>query len=428
MRVPIVNRKVTYRLYPTSRQGHALADMFFAHRQLYNAALEQRITAYRRCGVSLSFADQCKEVTALRAVCPEYAALNAQSLQVTVKRVERAFEGFFRRCKEGHPQPGFPRFKSSHRFAGWGYKTHGDGWRLCAGEAMRHGRLRLSGVGDIKIRGRARTPGEPKTVEILQKQGHWYASVTVACEPKRRCGKKALGLDWGVATYITAVDSDGNVARIENPRLGKHEEASLCAAQQTLSKKKRGSKNAHKARQRVAAVHSKISRRRHNHLHQTSARIVGDAGLIATEKLTVKNMTRTARGTPEKPGKNVAQKAGLNRNILDTAPAALMKMLSCKAEEAGGEWIEIPTRKVKPSQTCYKCWRQTKKSLSERVHQCPCGLVCDRDECSARVQLAWGLKQRTGREPAWCGPMDAFFASRGKHETPREAAQAAHVE
>jgi putative transposase len=96
-----VKRKVTYRLYPSRRQQNQMLETLRLHQKLYNAALEQRIDAYKRCGVSLSFSDQCTELTKLREEFPEYAALNAQSEQVTLKRLDLAFGHFFRRVKEG---------------------------------------------------------------------------------------------------------------------------------------------------------------------------------------------------------------------------------------------------------------------------------------------------------------------------------------
>lgn len=110
-----VNRKVTYRLYPTVKQGTLLGEQLKLHQQLYNACLEQRISAYQK-GVSLKFADQCKELTQLRMACFEYRELNAQSEQVTIKRVDLAFQGFYRRLRLRHKKAGFPRFKSIHRY------------------------------------------------------------------------------------------------------------------------------------------------------------------------------------------------------------------------------------------------------------------------------------------------------------------------
>jgi putative transposase len=219
-----VQRKVTYRLYPSTKQEEGLRLLLGRHQRLYNAALEQRISAYRRQGKTVSFAEQCRDLTALRGEDPDYGGVNAQSCQVTLKRLDLAFKHFFRRVRERKSKAGFPRFKSLRRFSGWGYKTHGDGWRLQAGEGMKHGRVRLSGVGDIRIRGKARTEGTPKTLEVMHKQGRWYASVTVVCEPKRaRLGNGAAGLDWGVETFATVANQDGSTCwgRSKTPPLGR---------------------------------------------------------------------------------------------------------------------------------------------------------------------------------------------------------------
>ena len=271
--------------------------MLGKHQQLYNALLEQRVTAYRRQGKTLTFAEQCREITALRRECPEFAELNCNSMQVAAKRVALAFQHFFRRVRERKGKAGFPRFKSRRRFSGWGYKTHGDGWRLQAGERMRHGHLRLSGVGSIRIRGKARTEGTPKAAEVMHKQGRWYVSVTVACVPTRaRVGNGAAGLDWGVETFATVANEDGSTLRIENPRHLEQARAQLCSAQRQLARKKRGSRNRDKARQQVAALHRKVANRRHDFLHQHSAALVAVLTVLATEKLQIANMTRSARG------------------------------------------------------------------------------------------------------------------------------------
>jgi putative transposase len=390
----MVKRKITYRLYPTSLQVAMLLISLRLHQQFYNAALEQRISAYRRRKINVGFSEQCREATLVRKECQEYASLNAQSIQVTLKRLDLAFQNFFRRVKNGVKNAGFPRFKSLERFSGWGYKTHGDGWRLFAGEGMKNGPLRLSEVGLIKMRGKARTLGTPKTLEILYKQGRWYASVTVECKPQRISGKKAIGIDWGLETFATVANTDGNYSAIPNPRFVKKSLKSLKTKQRRISKKKRKSQNRKTARKRVAKLHAKISNRRKEFLHQTTARLIKESGLIATEELNVKGMS--AHGG--------AHKKGLNREILSAAPGAFHQMLKYKAEEAGIEFVEIDTRKAKPSQTCHGCGKPEKKDLSERMHICPCGVACGRDENAAKVILNWALfGNATGREPACCG-------------------------
>ena len=410
----LVKRKVTYRLYPTSSQESTMLRILRLHQQLYNAALEHRIGAYRSQKHSITCFEQNKELTLVRFEFPEYAALNAQSMQVTMKRLDLAFKSFFRRIKEGASKAGFPRFKSIDRYPGWGYATHGDGWRLLAGEGMKHGHLRLSGIGHVKMRGTARTLGSPKTLEIQYKQGCWYASVTIDCEPKRASGKKAIGIDWGLETFATLADANGQCTAIANPRFIKKALKRLKSKQRVLSKKKRGSEHRAAARRKVAKLHGKISNQRKEFLHQTTARLVRESGLIATEKLNVKGMSA---GGGE-------YKKGLNREILSAAPSAFHQMLKCKAEEAGIEYIEIDTRKIKPSQTCHGCGRQEKKSLATRMHVCTCGIVCTRDENAARVILNWALfGNATGREPAGCG--EEALVSSMKQETLSIAAYAA---
>jgi putative transposase len=402
----LVNRKVTYRLYPTTKQANALRSLLTLHQRLYNAALEQRKTAYRRQRVSVGYAEQCRDLTALRASDQDYAALNAQSAQVTLKRVALAFDAFFRRVKTQHGKAGYPRFKSIRRFSGWGYKTHGDGWRLLPGERMQHGRLRLSSVGVVKIRGKARTIGEPKTCEIHHKDGRWYASITVACCPQRATGPLAAGMDWGVETFATLALSDGRRLHIDNPRHTRRALGQLRHAQQALSRKRRGSKNREKARRLVSSLYRKTANQRHHFLHQTSAWLITLIGFLLTERLLVKAMT--AHGG--------RRKRGLNREILSTAPGLFLRMLAYKAEEAGGWYEEASTRRLKPSQTCHRCGRQAKKTLAERVHQCPCGVSCLRDDNSALVLLHEALSRQ---ELAGCG--DTTTVVSVKHETPPTA-------
>lgn len=387
-------RKVTFRMYPNAAQTERLEELLGLHQRVYNAALEERIRAYREHGQSLNFAGQCKDLTQWRSYCPALAGVNAQSLQVTLKRLDLAFQAFFRRLKAGET-PGFPRFKPVQRFSGWGYKTHGDGFRLHAGEKMQHCHVRLSGVGQVKLRGKARTSGEVKTGEVLHKAGKWYLSVTVECIPQRICGDKAAGLDWGLETFATLAETGDRYDSVDNPRfMDKPQRQRLKSLQQAVSRKTNKCSNSRrKAVKALATEHSKIANRRKDFLHQTAARMIQRYGLIATEQLAVKNMT--AHGGQ--------YKKGLNRSILDTAPGAFLATLKSKAEEAGCEWVEIPTRQVKPSQTCHRCGIQRKKPLSERRHACACGANCSRDENAARVMLNWALANATGQELAEVG-------------------------
>jgi len=404
----MANRKVTYRMYPNAAQEERLIEMLGLHQRLYNTALEERIRLYQETGKRASFSAQCKVLTQWRKVSVGLAGMNAQSEQVTLKRIDLAFQHFFRRVKNGE-KSGFPRFKSVRRYPGWGYKTHGDGWKLHPGNGNKHGKLHLQSVGDIPIRGQARQIGMPKTCEILHKAGKWYASVTLEVENiQRECGTRMGAFDWGLTAFLTIATPQG-METVSNPRhlrrqlaelkrLGQEVSRKIRMAQQ-LSGKSKGfpvSASLRTAIQHLARLHAKIARQRKDFLHQTSARLVRQFGAIATEALSVRNMVSGGG----------SRKKGLNREIHAAAPSAFLQMARTKAEEAGSWYEEAPTRELKPTQRCHACWRlpDEKKKLSDRRHQCPhCGASCGRDENAALVLLRW-LEKRLAGESGHCSP------------------------
>ena len=402
-------RKVTYRLSPSRTQATALLALLVHHQQLYNAGLEQRIDAYRRRGVSLSYEDQCRELTALRADIPAWAGANCSSQQITLRRLDKAMKAFFRRVAKGQAA-GFPRFKALTRFP---FKSHGDGWRFTPGTGWQHGKLRLQGIGVITARGQAR-PGSVaagaviKPCELMHSEDAngkavWHLSLTIECVAIRReAGVSARAFDWGVDSFLTTAvytgaGTAGAIASESetdaNPRWYQSEKDRLTGLQQAVSRTKRGSNSRRKAVRRFARAKARAARRRHDWQHKLSASMVAVSAVIATEQLSVKNMTRSATGTAEAPGKRVQQKAGLNREILDTAPSAFLAKVRTKAEDAGCVYLQAPTRTLKPSQTCPACGAVKRKSLSDRVHVCAaCGHTEPRDAAAARVILAWALR------------------------------------
>ena len=408
----MLNRKVTYRLYPNAGQEARLQETLGLHQRLYNTALEERIRVYRETGKSLSFADQCKVLTQWRKAVPALAGLNAQSEQVTLKRLHLAFQHFFRRVKNGGT-PGFPRFRSLRRYPGWGYKTHGDGWKLHPGESGRHGKMYLQGIGLVSIRGKARTPGTPVICEILHKAGKWFASVTLEAGTVQRERGTGMGaFDWGVADFLTIATLQG-IETVKNPRhlrnqlaelkrLGREVSRKTVAAQKTGGRKK-GFPVSHSLRKAIhalACLHAKIARSRKNFLHQTSAWLVERFGALATEALNVQSMTKSGKGS---------RKKGLNREVLSTSPSAFLQMTRTKAEEAGSWYEEAPTREIRPTQRCHACRKlpEERKTLSDRQHQCPhCGITCGRDENAALVLLRW-LEKRLAGESGLCSPQGA---------------------
>ena len=414
-----VNRRATYKLNPSKAQAAEMERQLELHRLLFNGALQERRDAWKR-KVSVTLNDQYRSVKEFKSDIPDWNSIHTHPIQDTLKRLDMAFKAFFRRVAAGQ-KPGYPRFKLFGRYPGWGYKEHRNGFVFQPGLGWKNGYLKLSGIGWMQARGQCRTPGKVLTAVIMRKIDGWFVSIVVEIDADVResTGLGVTSLDWGVITFATvareimvtgdpAPEGSGEmlshkgvnveISEIVNLRFLAQEIERLKNDQRALSKSTRGKKRTIRIasdRRRIAKRHRKVANRRKNHAHEESTKLVQTSGLILTEALNIKAMTASAKGTVENPGSMVAQKAGLTRSILDTAPAAFMSMLRYKAEEAGIGFIEVNTRKHKPSQTCPHCGRVEKKLLSQRVHQCPvCEFICGRDVAAA-LNLLWiGLKHR----------------------------------
>ena len=375
-----ITRRATFRLYPSKIQNEKLHYWRKLHKLLYNACVSQRSTDYKRFGKSINYFDQQNCLPEFKQCWTEYKELGSHALQATVKRVDFAFQRFFKL------KSGYPKFKSSRHYKGWTYPCKA-GWKACT--EGKNGYLKLSNLGNIQMRGQARDWGMPKTCSILFKQGRWYASITVDCVPVRiQVDVGAVGLDFG--THHAVAFSDGTI--IDNPRFIKQSQnkvnqlAKKSRRKQSPNWKKKikASRRWRKANQAVSKIQSKVARQRQDWQHKVAAEIVSGNSFVATEQLNLKNLTKKAK----KGSKRKAQKTGLNRNLLDVGIGNLKSLIKYKVTEAGGIYIEIPTRKVAPSQTCPSCGSRRKKDLSERIHTCDCGIQpLDRDVAAAIVML-----------------------------------------
>lgn len=381
----MVTRRITYRLYPTRQQEAQLHRWRRMHCALYNAALSDRKTSYQKLGLSVGYFDQQNRLPEFKQVWPEYVELGSHALQATLKRVDFAYNRFFKGLG------GYPKFKASRRYSGWTYPCKA-GWKALTDG--KHGQLSLTNLGVIRMRGQARTWGTPTTCTITHRHGKWYASITVECLPIRATGTGAIGLDLGCKEAVTLSTGE----QISKPDFIAAGDKAVKRASKKLRRKRAPNRNkrirASRRWRKYQAVKSKlqrkVTRQRENWLHQITSDIVSGNSLIAGEQLNVKGMTRKAK----KGSKRKAQKAGLNRSILSVGFGMIGGMLAYKSAEAGGFYVESPTRTLKPSQRCAKCWELTPKTLSDRVHICQhCGHVEDRDVNAAQVNLAWARGQ-----------------------------------
>lgn len=382
----MVTRRVTYRIYPSSQQEQKLHWARRLHCYLYNAAIANRRTQYQKFGHSVDYFEQQNCLPAFKEVWTDYKELGSHTLQATLKRVDFAYQRFFKKLGK------YPKFKAYRRYSGWTYPCK-QSWKVSTNNGV-NGHLELRDLKiSLQMRGKARQWGRAKTCTILYRNGKWYASITVECAPIRETGKDSVGLDFGCKTAVAT--SKGEF--IENPKFLANSQEKIRQLSKGLRRKRKPEKRRVKASRRWKKIQAKISKerrkvanRRQDWIHQTATQIVSRHSMVATEKLNLKGMTKKAKqGSTRK-----RQKTGLNRSILDVGIGMLRDAIKYKVIEAGGLFVEIPTQKVKPTQRCAECWELTPKTLSDRVHKCQhCGHEDDRDINAARVCEIWARGQ-----------------------------------
>jgi putative transposase len=375
-----------YRLFPTRKQVAALQFTLDRNRELYNAALEERREAWRMSRVSISYNMQSAQLPEIKEIRPEYKEIHSQVLQDTLKRVDKAFKGFFFRLKKGQT-PGYPRFQGRDRYDSFCYPQ--------AGFSIENGRLALSKIGHIKIRLHRPVEGQIKTCTIKREGDCWY--VCFACEVEDR--KKlpytdlAIGLDLGLLHFAT----DSNGQTIDNPRYLRKAEQKLARLQQALSRKKRGSKRRKKSAKQVGKAHRKVRNQRKDFLHKQSRILVDTFETIVFEDLAPANLSKRPKAKQDESGKylpnGASAKAGLNKSINDAGWSMFVALCRYKAAYAGTTVLEVNPRNT--SQICSSCGEKgPHKDLSVRTHTCiHCGVVLDRDHNAAINILKLGLGQ-----------------------------------
>ena len=415
-----ITRRVTYKLYPNRQQDAKMHYWRRLHASLYNAAVYNRKTQYQKFGHSVNYLEQQNSLPDFKAVWPEYKELGSHALQATIKRVDFAFNRFFKGLG------GYPKFKASRRYSGWTYPC-GAGWQVET--TRKNGYLTLSNLGKMQMRGKARHWGMPTTCTILFRNGCWYASITVQCQPQRQTGTGSVGVDLGCKDAITLSTGE----KISKPEFLQAGQLKVKLASKRLrrkrapnqNKKVKASRRWKRERSKVSRWQRKVTRQREDWLHKTTSNIVSGNSLIAGEQLNVKGMTSKA-----KTGKRKKQKTGLNRSILEVGFGIIGGLLEYKAAEAGGFYLESPTRTLKPTQRCAKCWELTPKTLKDRVHVCSnpnCNHVEDRDVNAAQVNEIWARGQELSSIHAEslsstsCGSMKQLGALRREQLRPSVA-------
>ena len=347
-----MRKALKYRLKIPNEVRDRLETTLDSCRTLYNTALQQRRDTYQMHKTSIHYTMQANELPTLKTEFPEFQQVHSQVLQEVLKRVQKAFDGFFRRIKTSQ-KPGYPRFQSKKRYDSFTFPQ--GGWKLDGNT------LQLSKIGKIRIRMSRPIEGEVKTVTIKQEANHWY--VIFSCEipdvdkqlPETA---KMLGIDLGLESFYT----DHNDKHIDNPRYLRKSQEKIKKAQRELSKKQKYSGRWKRQVQKIIKLNLKITNQRKDFLHKLSRKIINSYDIIVFEDLNISGMVRNHK---------------LAKSISDAAWGMFVNMLEYKAEWAGKIALNVNPRGT--SQECSQCHQKVLKGLSIRWHKCPhCGLILHR--------------------------------------------------
>ncbi|MFG2766534.1 RNA-guided endonuclease InsQ/TnpB family protein [Streptomyces rubiginosohelvolus] len=397
-------RAYKFLMRPTVGQAIALGEMLADHCSLYNGALQERRDAYRHASkTSIKYGPQSAQLKEIRAFDPErQGRWSFSSQQATLRRLDKAFAAFFRRVKSGDT-PGYPRFRGMNWFDTVDFPRDGDG---CRWDSTPHDpvtRVRLQGVGHVKVNQHRPVVGRVKTVSVKREGKRWYVVLAVEHaqpEPLPKTGSVA-GIDMGIATFL----ADSNGEFVPNPRHGRKAAAKLETAQQALARFPRvrhdkRTANHLRAVQKVADLHRKVRRQRLDHAHKTALGLVREHDVIAHEDLKIRNMVQAPKPKPdpEQPGvflpNGAAAKAGLNHSISDAGWGVFLTILHAKAESAGREVIAVDPRNT--SRTCPECGHVSAENrpAQAKFHCVSCGHLAHADTVGALNVLRAGLVRR----------------------------------
>ena len=290
-------------------------------------------------------------------------------MQDTLRRLDKTYKAFFGRVQRGQ-KAGFPRFKGRHRYDSFTYPQ--SGFALSS-------KLQLSKIGNVKIKQHREIVGGIKTLTIRREAGCWYACFSVEFAPTPLPNsEKTVGIDVGLESFATL----SNGRPIQNHRYYRAAQAKLRRAQRKVARRaKKTSKRRGKAILLLQKAHQHVANQRKHFQHKWSYRVVQNFGMIVVEDLHIKGLS-----------------AGLHsKAVHDVGWSAFIHMLDYKAANAGRQVIKVDARNT--SQECPQCGALEKKHISERIHQCDCGLTLHRDHAAALVILGRGLRLHAQTKP-----------------------------
>ena len=358
-----------FELRPNGAQRQHMRCFAGSCRFVYNRGLALQKARFDAGEKRLNYAELCKLLTQWRRETETSWLKDAPThpLQQALKDLERAYTHFFARRAD------LPRFKKKGRHNSFRYP---DPKQVKLDPI--HSRLFLPKLGWLRYRNSRQILGSVKNVTVSLRCGKWFVSIQTERElqqPLPRGG--AVGIDLGVVRFATL--SDGTFYAPLNSF--KRHQIRLRKAQQAMSRKRKFSNNWRKAKERLQRIHARIGNARRDYLHKTSTAISQNHAMVCIEDLQVRNMSRSAAGSAETPGKHVRAKAGLNRSILDQGWFEFRRQLEYKLSWNGGSLILVPPHNT--SRRCPLCDHVSAQNRrTQQRFQC---MACGFEENADRV-------------------------------------------
>lgn len=288
------------------------------------------------------------------------AEAQSQTMQQTLKFLDKAIKEAF---DKKNPKR-FPRFKKK------GKST--DSFRYPQGFKLDVNRVFLPKIGWVRFIKSREIEGTPRNVTVSRRGEHWYVSIQTEVELAEpvHLSSSSVGIDLGITRFATL--SDGSF--LEPLNSFKKLENKLAKEQRRLARKVKFSANWQKQKKKITRLHIRIADTRNDYLHKSSATISKNHAIVYVEDLKVRNMSKSATGTSEAPGKNVRAKSGLNRAILDQGWYEFRRQLEYKLAWTGGWLVKVPPQNT--SRTCPVCGLISKENRkTQSLFRCvSCGL------------------------------------------------------
>ena len=373
-----------YPVYPTSTQEETLLAWLDHLCELQNSARHDRKVALEVEDRFVTLSEQQDKLTAAREKYDDFREVPQDFQNHALRRNDKAFTAFRKRCKEGAKKKGYPRYKKRVRSLTWSLRKYTKVVRKKTRDTekqtirvrenpivettFRHNRLKVPKLGEVKIRMHRPIEGDPKEVTLVKKASGWYAHIT--CElpdtPKVE-PTDAIAVDVGTAHYLTTSEGE----KEENPRWYRQAEGLLHKHNQTLARRKKGSKRWYKAVHAVAYHHERTANKRKDFIGKLVYKLFHhrEKNVLVAEDLQTSNMV---------------QNKHLSKSISDASWGIFFTWCGNIAERDGFHFHQVDPKNT--SQTCSACGKKSPKklSLAIRTFDCSfCGTSLDRDHNAA---------------------------------------------